>query len=210
MFDVGANVGNRLAAFRELDCKVIAIEPQPSCVKVLRKSWANDSKVVIVEKAVGGSLGEIKLRWSSDSDVLASASDSYIKRVRESGRFPCVAYDMSSTVEVTTLDSLIAIHGKPDFIKIDVEGFEAEVLKGLTEAPPCLSFEFTPEFENSVESCLSRCEALRMNQFNLSYGESMRFSRPEWLKATEIRQIVEVLRGDTYLFGDIYARKNRA
>ena len=57
-------------------------------------------------------------------------------------------------VEVTTLDRLIAIYGAPTFCKIDVEGSELQVLEGLTEALPALSFEFLPVSIKRAYGCI--------------------------------------------------------
>ena len=149
----------------------------------------------------------MKLRWSSDTDVLASVSDAFIKYAESGERFKGGKWEKSCMVELTTLDSLIGLYGMPDFIKIDVEGHELEVLKGLSKAPRCLSFEFTPDFQNDVKACLSTCGRIGMAQFNISYGESMRLARTEWISESEMVRVVEALRGDTWLFGDIYARK---
>ena len=46
-------------------------------------------------------------------------------------------------VPVTTLDALIERHGVPSFVKVDAEGFEEEVLQGLSRSIKALSFEFT-------------------------------------------------------------------
>lgn len=207
VFDIGANVGNRVSTFLDLKCRVVAIEPLPTCISVLRQRFGANPNLVIVEKAVGNSSGQTKLRWSSETDVLASVSDSFVEYGKNSERFKGAAWDKNCLVEVTTLDSLIDQYGTPSFIKIDVEGHEHAVLKGLSKAPACLSFEFTPDFQENVAACLSICRKIGLTQFNISYGESMRFARSQWSSESEMNRLADALRGDTWVFGDIYARK---
>ena len=207
IFDVGANVGNRVEAFLRIQSRVVAVEPQPSCVAILQRRFGDNPNLTIVSKALGSSPGTIRLNWSSDADVLASVSDSFVKYAENSERFKGVTWEKNCMVEVATLDSLIDLYRMPDFIKLDVEGHEFEVLKGLSKAPACLSFEFTPDFQDNVATCLSACGRIGMTQFNISYGESMRLARTEWISEPEMVRVVEALRGDTWLFGDIYARK---
>src|SRR6266487_2257080 len=140
VFDVGANVGNRVSAFLSINSRVVAVEPQPSCVAVLKRQFAANRNLIIVNKAVGSSPGQVRLHWSSDTDVLATVSDSFVKYAKRSERFKGVSWERSCMVEVITLDSLIDSYGIPDFIKVDVEGHELEVLKGLSKSPSGLSF----------------------------------------------------------------------
>jgi hypothetical protein len=102
---------------------------------------------------------------------------------------------------------LVAEFGAPRFIKIDVEGFEVPVLEGVSTAPQILSFEFTPEMTAAMLACVDHCERLGLSEFNISYGESMRFAREDWINADSMREIVQILGGDSSLFGDIFARR---
>lgn len=207
VFDVGANIGERVAALLELGCRVVAVEPQAACIERLRRIKPGSGSLVIVAKACGAESGELLLRSGGDGDVLASLSEDYISTVSGSGRFATHRWDHEQRVEVTTLNALIAEHGAPTFIKIDVEGFESKVLAGLSSAPPVLSFEFTPELGASMRECIRRCTELGLREFNLSFGESMVFARPEWVGPERMLDIVGALEGDRWLFGDIFARR---
>lgn len=203
-FDVGANLGSRVAALRRLGCRVVAVEPQASCLRVLRKRFANDAHVVVVGKAAGAEAGESVLRVSPDH-VLSSMSDEFIGRTKGSGRFAASEWNAKERVAVTTLDALITEHGSPRFLKIDVEGFEPQVLAGLSGAPETVCFEWTPELPDNAAAAVRRLATLGAYRFNVSWGESLRMSRARWMDEREMFEVVEMMAGESYLFGDIYA-----
>lgn len=202
--DIGANLGSRTRCFRELGCRVVAVEPQARCLARLRNEFGRDPQVTIVPKALGRAAGKATLRVSRDH-VLSSLSESFMRATTASGRFAGAAWDGAEEVEVTTLDALVREFGVPGFVKVDVEGYECEVLAGLGTAVPALSFEWTPELPDAARECVDRLAGLGAYQFNISWGESMRFSRPAWRDAASILRVIDEFQGEGLLFGDIYA-----
>jgi FkbM family methyltransferase len=204
VFDVGANVGNRAKIFSRLASRVILFEPQPYCQQVLEVGFAGDKKIVLVPKALGRDIGTARI-MVSDAHTVSSMSRTWIDAVKKSGRFSHIRWDRDVEVHVTTLDSAIAEFGMPSFIKIDVEGYEAEVLAGLSRPIAAMSLEFTPEHLESIRNCLIKLNRLGCYEYNLSLGESMQLARDSWVSAEEILKNLSCF--DQNSFGDVYARR---
>lgn len=203
-FDVGANLGNRTEIFLKLGATVIVIEPQDICMGQLWKKYENNRRVTLVQKALGEKEGEGKLMLSNDHTI-SSMSKEWKNSVITSGRFSAYRWDKTIIVPVTTLDKLIEEYGKPIFCKIDVEGFELQVLKGLSQPIRIISFEFTPEFIDSAIKSIKYLSSIGMVQFNYSVGESMRLALLKWVKPEEICEILLSL-PDKTIFGDVYVK----
>lgn len=205
VFDVGAHIGNRTAAFVELGARVVSVEPQATCVAELRKEFGSNAQVTIVPAGLAAEPGSQKMYTSSVS-TLSSMSPEFIESLKSSGRFAEFSWQEGDEVQTTTLDVLVAEHGTPVFCKIDVEGFEEQVLAGLSTPIPMVSLEFVSERYEATARVIDQLERLGGYEYNLVVGEENTFKLPTWASAEELLATLGSMR-DAMLFGDIYARQ---
>jgi FkbM family methyltransferase len=204
VFDIGSHVGDRVAAFRRLGARVIAVEPQPALARTLRLLYGRDRAVTVVESAVGRGPGTVPLKLNLDNPTVSTASEAFIAASHGVPGWEGQQWNRTIEVPLTTLDALTARFGAPRFIKIDVEGYEAEVLAGLAAPAPALSFEFTTIQRAVACACIARCAAIGYRLFEASVGESLGFAHGHKLGAPEIADWLMALPTSANS-GDIYA-----
>lgn len=118
--DIGANVGSyTILASAQIGCESISFEPVPSTYQNLKNNISLNKiqeKVTALNIALGGQIGEIY--FTSSLDTMNHVSkDKNLNDI---------------LVKVSTLDDILKNENTPSLIKIDVEGFETEVLKGAS------------------------------------------------------------------------------
>ena len=205
-FDVGAHLGDRTHAFRKLGARVVALEPQPAVRRWLMRFVGRSEHVSIRAEALGREVGTARLALSRRTPTVSSLAEDWPNALPERNpSFRGVRWDDSVEVQVTTLDALIEQYGLPRFCKIDVEGYEAEVLAGLSQPIPALSVEFVAGALDIAEACVRRLEALGRYEFNAIKAEERSFMSERWLASDEM---VSWLRRDGagVSSGDVYAR----
>lgn len=203
-FDIGAHVGDRISSFRRLGARVVALEPQPGPARVIRLIHRRDPLVTLVEAACGDHEGSIALRINSKNPTVSTASAAFIGAAAGAGGWEGQLWDHEIAVPCTTLDRLILRYGLPKLLKIDVEGFEAHVLAGLTKAVPVISFEFTTIQREVAEACLVLLETLGPYRFNVAIGESQMLELGEPASADAMGDYLRGLPHEANS-GDVYA-----
>jgi FkbM family methyltransferase len=204
VFDIGAHVGDRIASFIRLGARVVALEPQDGPADVIQRIFGADSKVTLVRAACAASEGKVILRINSRNPTVSTASLDFIKAADGAVGWQGQLWDREMDVTCMTLDALIAQYGVPEFVKIDVEGFEDVVLAGLSQPLPALSFEFTTIQRDVAWRCLDRLMQIGNYRFDVAHGESQRLHFNRLLTDAEMRRHIGSLPHETNS-GDIYA-----
>ncbi len=203
VFDVGANLGERTKVFRALGAKVIAIEPTSYCSNYLKQLFHGDDHVIVVTKALGEREGIGEINVNEKLPVLSTMSPKWATESRFSKNYQ---WERRETISITTMDILINQYGIPNFCKIDVEGFELQVLSGLSTPIPIISFEFLFEFLNDAIKCMDRILTISKSEFNFNVGEEMNFFLPAWSNKEHLVDTVVKIK-DPKLWGDIYVKE---
>jgi FkbM family methyltransferase len=201
IFDVGANCGKKTDVFLKLGAHVVAVEPDEANLRILSRKYRGalgNRPVTIVAMAVSDSIRTEKLWVTAPGDGLNTLSEKWVRTLKgnvakfgKSVDFPC-----QRDVPTTTLASLIESHGVPDYIKIDVEGHEPQVLRGLNAPVKAVSFEANlPEFGPEAAECIGILSRLSPSgRFNLTSCDTYQgFSLDQWRSGPEIIAILSTL-----------------
>jgi FkbM family methyltransferase len=209
VFDIGAHVGDRIASFRRIGARVVAVEPQPALATAISMFYQRglfshfpSGNVFVERKAIGRKVGEVRLMINTDNPTVTTASNAFIHAAQDAPGWQGQHWDKSIRVPMTTLDALIDAHGLPAFIKIDVEGYEEEALMGLTQPVAALSFEFTTIQRDIARACIDRCAMLGLTLFNAAIGETQELG--DWRSGEVMRRWIDDLPHHANS-GDIYA-----
>ncbi len=202
-FDVGAHVGTRARAMRAAGARVVALEPQAPFSRFLRLTLPRDIR--LVEAAAGGAETVAQMAVSSRHPTVSSLKTGFAEDAGAAPGFEKVRWDRQQQVQVTTLDRLIAEEGLPRYIKIDVEGFELEVLSGLSQPVGMVSVEYLPSLPDLTHSVIDRLMELGDYRFNPVRGEAGSFLWDSWRDAGSTKDWLRSL-PTTATSGDLYAR----
>lgn len=108
-----------------------------------------------------------------------------------------------------TINDLIEKYGLPNFCKIDVEGFEYEVLVKLEKPIPIIAFEFHLDNFTITLDCLRHLDRItnqnRCYLYNFSFMETTTLDHENWIDSQTVKKLIQNTKGKG-LWGNIYAK----
>ena len=164
VFDIGANKGNKAYVFAKMGYSVVCLEPERGALSTLHYRFDGRKNVTIVPKGVSDKPGSTTLNvfdYRSGFNTLSKKWAGELSGTENHRTGQALTPLSTYEVSLTTLDELIAEFGMPHYVKIDVEGFELQVVQGLSRPIQFLSFEANlPEFSTESLEILSTLHKL--------------------------------------------------
>jgi FkbM family methyltransferase len=178
LFDIGANRGDAVIAGLTKRYKVIALEPAPRIYAELVKNFIYNPNVIPLRFAVSDTDYERIKFYEADEDGLSTINKDWLTDLT----MP-YANKPFRTIQATTItiDTLAKIYGEPDLIKIDVEGAEWSVFKGLSKVYP-LTFEWTQATLDEHHAQLDYLMSLGYTEFAPQFIEHHLQEPDTWYK----------------------------
>ncbi len=194
VFDVGAWIGDYTKAFTDLGANVVAFEPQNihfPCYERRREALAANCGKAMMYRCGHSSMSTLSGPFKTISERNGDLWDT-----------------TRLSVDTETLDRMISQYGVPSFIKIDVEGYEYEVLSGLSQPIKALSFEYNtqPGLWEIAQQAVYRLCAL--GDYEMNFLPEGDHTLPEpWVAGPILPATIRLWHLDREWFGDIFARR---
>jgi FkbM family methyltransferase len=171
VFDIGANVGKWTKSNLDTYDKIISIEASEKTFKKLQQN-CNNPKIVALNYAVCNNNFNDILFYEAQEDVLSTINKEWLQS--SSSRFFNKPYK-ETMCKTITIDKLINEYGKPDLIKIDVEGGEFECISSLSQKVNLLCFEWASETNNITFNCLEYLSKIGFTEYYIQHQDNYTF-----------------------------------
>lgn len=199
VFDIGANLGGYVTIFLDLRARVVAVEANPALAELLQRRY----RIPVEAVAVGADAGEAVLHLGKRSGH-STISERWVEHAPTQDRWS----GESVSVRKVPLDDLVARYGEPDFAKVDVEGAEADVLRGSSRPLRAMSVEFQAADLAVTEECLAILDGWGAYDFWLADAGSSDLEE-HGDSGSVRRRLRELAETDSRRYGDVYVRHAR-
>jgi FkbM family methyltransferase len=205
VIDIGANVGNTVEEFLNSSEQVICFEPNPALVSHLKNRFFK-RPVVVDGRGVSNHRGK-QIFKISNTNTISTFSEDWINNSRFTD-----LYDWKREVEVETItmDDIIDEYGIPDYIKLDIEGYEYEVLTSFSKLLPntVFAFEWAEEQKNKINLIINHLTNLGYNQFSYTEADSIKLDEDiDWKSYHDFNLLEELYPERKEKWGMIYFKK---
>ena len=205
IFDIGGNRGKMTHVFSEKSVKVIVFEPNPKLVNLLNNNFQTPD-IIVDNRAISNTKG-FKTFNISNADTISTFSSQWIEKSRFTGKYK---WDKTIEVETLTLSDAINEYGIPDYIKIDTEGHEYDILINFHQLLPntIFSFEWAEEQKDKIEKRLSHMYSLGYTKYSHTYGDKVLFDEEiSWVEYQNLKILDDLDEDRMEKWGMIYFKK---
>ena len=165
---IGAHFGEEIPQYQQYGLKAVLFEPHPQSFYVLEQKWRGDPSLVFVNKALGAECKSVTMFCETANQ---GQSSSLLKPKKHLEKYPHIKFESTLEVDQITLDGFM--HTLSDgveynFINMDVQGYELEVLKGATHTLEKIDHIVSEvNWEELYEGCVQIAD---LDRFLLGFG----------------------------------------
>jgi FkbM family methyltransferase len=203
VFDIGPHEGEYSEVFLKKGAKVLAVEPRPVYQKLLNKLFEGNPHFMIHQAAVGGKMNMIPMPEDRITPVIAALpyadEQQYWQHVMTSSNSKTV------DIQIVTLDELIRLYGLPAFCKVNIEGFSAEVLRGLSQPIPAIAIDFASYNLERIAEVIRQLFNVDKYEFNWSKDGNFKLEEKVWMNAKALHASIAEYR-KSRIEGVLFAR----
>ena len=189
---IGDSNGNISEILLQLGALVLVVEPLPENFVYAEKKLKNYPQTILLHEDIGAFNAQFTYNEAYEKNILPYSSNL------------TVGADQS-VVKIRTVDELIREYGLPAFIKINANGFENEVLKGITVPILLVSVSFYSYLHSKTTENVRRLMTIGDYEFNWILNEDAKFQSKEWLSPKELNTSMSDF-GQGRFSGEIFAR----
>lgn len=183
IFDVGANLGHKSGIFSKIAKEVLAFEPSKKLFDHLQQRFQN-TNVQVFNYALGSEIADAEIFVVEDNEAYNSINRKHIETTTSLRGIATLETVKRQKTKIEILENFIRKFGVPKYIKIDVEGFELEVLKGLHTAVPLLSFEANlPEFKDETIQSIKYLNKLSNGKYRFNFSNDHFFLEEDFMNS---------------------------
>jgi len=183
LFDIGANEGKYTDTNMKNFDKCILVEANPSLAENLREKYRTNTSVYIVEAIASNKESEVF--YISNANQISTSDPEWIQNSRFSNNY---MWSPVKGIKTVSVDTLIQQFGEPTLLKIDVEGYEYNVLQSLSKKVNMLCFEWAEEKKKEILLSLEYLYAYNYTKFHVQIEDKYdyRVNDNEWVDYTTI------------------------
>jgi FkbM family methyltransferase len=188
LFDIGSNKGLYTDANINKYDKFILIDANKDLCNQLRNKYHNNPNIIIEQKIV--SKDKTDIFYISNAHTISTCDIEWINNSRFTHSY---SFTKTTGNESITIDELVEKYGIPSYIKIDVEGYELNVLKSMSKKYCPIGFEWAEEKKNELLLSLEYVKSLGFENFCIQKEDNYTYIPEKWISYEEIYEILKNL-----------------